>query len=92
MNFLISRILSRIESLRKRKRIAENRLHEAHLAENKRIDNMGFGYGMRHSKINFSTSKSDRLAERIEFLNLEIDKMHRLLGFIKTLYPPEEAK
>ena len=62
-----------IEKLKERLNKLESSLFEAQLNEHERINNMGFGYGMRHSKINFSTSKTDHIKEQIKGIKIQIE-------------------
>ncbi len=64
---------------------AEDRLFDANRAETERVARMGWGYGMRHSKLNFSTSKSDRIKERINSLKANLDKIQRTIEFVKSI-------
>jgi len=65
----------RTQRLLEKKKELEERLHDETIREHRRIDGMGFGYGMRHARINFSTLKSDRLRERIKKLEDEIESL-----------------
>lgn len=51
----------------------DDRLYNESLREHGRIENMGFGYAMRHSKINFSTRKSDKIRARIKDLQSQLE-------------------
>lgn len=73
---------SRIASIKANISKAEDRLRDANNAETQVITRRGWGYGMRHSKIGFSTTKSDRIKERIESLRSNLDKMQKTLEFI----------
>lgn len=53
----------------------EEKYYDACESEHQRINNMGWGYGMRHSKINFSTRKSDNIKKKIEMHELEIQRL-----------------
>lgn len=64
---------------------AEDRLFDANRVETERVARMGWGYGMRHSKLNFSTSKSDRIKERINSLKANLDKIQRTIEFVKSI-------
>lgn len=81
LKYLESRAASIKASLSK----AEDRLIDANRAETERIARMGWGYGMRHSKLNFSTSKSDRITERINVLKSNLGKVQRTIEFVKSL-------
>ena len=81
LKYLESRVASIKTSISK----AEDRLIDANRAETERVGRMGWGYGMRHSKLNFSTSKSDRIKERINNLKATLDKIQRTIEFVKSL-------
>ena len=81
LKYLESRVASIKTSISK----AEDRLIDANRAETERVGRMGLGYGMRHSKLNFSTSKSDRIKERINNLKATLDKIQRTIEFVKSM-------
>ena len=81
LKYLESRAASIKTSISK----AEDRLFDANRAETERIARMGWGHGMRHSKLNFSTSKSDRIKERINSLKVNLDKVQRTIEFVKSM-------
>lgn len=81
LKYLESRVASIKTSISK----AEDRLIDANRAETERVGRMGWGYGMRHSKLNFSTSKSDRIKERINNLKATLDKIQRTIEFVKSM-------
>ena len=81
LKYLESRVASIKTSISK----AEDRLIDANRAETERVGRMGWGYGMRHSKLNFSTSKSDRIKERIHNLKATLDKIQRTIEFVKSM-------
>ena len=81
LKYLESRAASIKASISK----AEDRLTDTNRAETERIARMGWGYGMRHSKLNFSTSKSDRITERINVLKSSLGKVQRTIEFVKSL-------
>lgn len=62
----------KLKKLIERKIQLEEKYYDACESEHQRINNMGWGYGMRHSKINFSTRKSDNIKKKIEMHELEI--------------------
>ena len=64
-----------LQKLIEKKGELEEKLHQETIREHQRINNMGWGYGMRHSKIGFSTTKSDRLRERIKKIDQQIKKI-----------------
>ena len=65
----------RLQKLLAKKSDLEHRLYEEQLRQHQRINNMGWGYGMRHAKLNFSTTKEDRLQERIEKIDKQIAEL-----------------
>ena len=81
LKYLESRAASLKTSISK----AEDRLIDANRAETERFARIGWGNGMRHSKINFSTSKSDRIKERINGLKATLDKIQRTIEFVKSM-------
>ena len=57
------------------------KLYEAERRETELIARRGWGYGMRHSKIGFSTRVSDNLKARIERCSSEIEVLvHKLVN------------
>ena len=81
LKYLESRAASIKTSISK----AEDRLIDANRAEVERVARMGWGYGMRHSKLNCSTSKSDRIKECINSLKVNLDKVQRTIEFVKSM-------
>ena len=83
MESILKYLESRAASIKTSISNAEDRLFNR--AETERISRMGWGYGMRHSKLNFSTSKSDRIKERINSLKVNLDKIQRTIEFVKSM-------
>ena len=81
----MGRMESTLKYLESRAAKAEDRLIDANRAEVERVARMGWGYGMRHSKLNCSTSKSDRIKERINSLKVNLDKVQRTIEFVKSM-------
>lgn len=65
----------KIQKLLEKKSDLEHKLYEEQCRQHERINNMGWGYGMRHAKLNFSTTKEDRLQERIEKIDKQIAEL-----------------
>ena len=65
----------KLQKLIEKKGELEEKLHQETIREHQCINNLGWGYGMRHSKIGFSTTKSDRLRERIKKIDQQIKKI-----------------
>ena len=85
MDRVIEYLESRAASIKASISKAEDRLFDANRAETERISRMGWGYGMRHSKLNFSTSKSDRIKERINSLKVNLDMIQRTIDFVNSM-------
>jgi hypothetical protein len=85
MESILKYLESRAASIKTSISNAEDRLFDANRAETERISRMGWGYGMRHSKLNFSTSQSDRIKERINSLKVNLDKIQRTIEFVKSM-------
>lgn len=64
--------MTKIEKLKNKLSELESKLYNAQCEENRKMNNMGFGYGMRHTKINVSTRKSDKIKEHIKKVEQEI--------------------
>ena len=67
----------RLKKLLEKKSDLEHRLYLEQCRQHERINNMGWGYGMRHAKLNFSTTKEDRLQERIEKIDKQIAEISK---------------
>lgn len=53
----------------------ESKLYEANLEEHARLNRMGWGHGMRCVKCSISTTKSDKIKERIKKCKSEIESL-----------------
>ena len=69
----------RIKKLEDKKSDLESKLFEAKLKTNEKWNNIGFGSGMRRSKLNLSTSREDSLKERIKVIEEEIYETKKTL-------------
>jgi len=85
MDRVIEYLESRAASIKASISKSEDRLIDANRAETERVARMGWGYGMRHGKFNFSTSRSDRIKERIGNLRETLDKIQRTIEFVKSM-------
>lgn len=63
----------KIEKLKQKKSDLESKHFDARVESNRKFNNIGFGTGMRHSKIRFSTSKEDNIKNRIDNIQKDID-------------------
>ena len=64
----------KLTKLKDKKSDLESKLFEAQLKSNSVMNNIGFGAGMRRSKVSFSTSREDSLKERIKSVEQEIEQ------------------
>lgn len=62
----------KLTKLLEKKSDLEHKLFIERCRQHERINDMGWGYGMRHAKINFSTTKEERLIKRIEDVKRKI--------------------
>lgn len=67
--------LSKLDRLKTKRQTLEDRLYEAARKETERFSRIGWGTGMRCSKINFSTRRSDSLRERIKEVDRQIAEL-----------------
>lgn len=56
----------------------ESKLFEERCRQSEILERRGFGYGMRHSKIGYSTSREDAIKERIEKVKEQIKQLSNI--------------
>lgn len=71
----MNRIDLKIEKLKNKIQELESKHFEARLQSNQRFSNLGWGAGMRMSKIYVSTTKEDNLKKRIDIAQSELFKL-----------------
>jgi hypothetical protein len=69
----------KLTKLENKKSDLESKLFDAQLKSNTVMNNIGFGAGMRRSKVSFSTSREDSLKERIIVVEKEIEQLKESL-------------
>lgn len=62
----MSKYTKKIEALKLKIEKQKERLYLEQQEQNRKFSNLGWGAGMRRSKISISTSKEDTIKERIE--------------------------
>lgn len=67
-----------LEKLIKRKGDLEEKLYQAKLISNEKFNNLGWGAGMRKSKLNVSTSKEDNIKKRLDEVKAKIKELQML--------------
>lgn len=63
------------DKLKKKLSDLESKLYDEQCKQHKQLENRGWGYGMRHSKIGFSTKREDTLKERIAKIREQIKNL-----------------
>lgn len=66
---------AKLAKLRERLNGLKSKLYDAECEEHRKINNMGLGHAMRHVKCTISTTKSDRIKERIEKCEAQINEL-----------------
>lgn len=69
---------AKLAKLRERLDALKSKLYDAECEENRKINNMGWGHAMRCVKCSISTTKSDRIKERIEKCEAQIEELESL--------------
>lgn len=68
----------KLAKLRERLNVLKSKLYDAECEEHRKINNMGWGHAMRHVKCTISTTKSDRIKERIEKCEAQIKELKNI--------------
>ena len=71
-NGFLSRCVTPLDKLKRKLSELESKLFDERCRQNTSLNNRGGGYGMRHSKIGFSTRREDSIKERIEEVKQQI--------------------
>lgn len=71
----LKRCTTKLDKLKRKLFDLESKLYAEQYNQHQILNNRGWGYGMRHSKIGFSTTREDRLKERIEAIKKEIQEL-----------------
>lgn len=77
-------IETKLAKLQERLAELKSKLYDAECEEHRKINNMGFGHAMRHVKCTISTTKSDRIKERIEKCEAQINKLKAFQSEVRT--------
>lgn len=73
----MKKTISKLDRLKAKRQELEDKLWEAEKKETERFSRIGWGTGMRCSKINFSTRRSDSLRERIKEVDRQIAELRQ---------------
>ena len=69
---------TQIQKYQERLSSLEDRLHKEQVEEHKKIENLGWGAGMRKTKVSISTTKSDRTLVQIRKVKTRIRALEHL--------------
>lgn len=75
--FLV-RCETKLDKLKRKLTDLESKLYDERCRQNTILNNRGWGYGMRHSKIGFSTRREDAIKERIEKVKEQIKQLSNI--------------
>lgn len=71
----LTRCVTTLDKLKNKLSDLESKLFDAQCDTNRVLDKRGWGYGMRHSKIGFSTRKEDALKDKIASIKKQIKEL-----------------
>jgi hypothetical protein len=74
----LARCETKLDKLKRKLSDLESKLVDERCKPNEMLERRGFGYGMRHSKIGFSTSREDSIKERIEKVKEQIKQLSNI--------------
>lgn len=71
----LARCETKLDKLKRKLSDLESKLFDERCRQHEVLERRGFGYGMTHSKIGFSTSREDSIKERIEKVKEQIKQL-----------------
>lgn len=74
----LARCETKLDKLKRKLSDLESKLYYERCRQNETLERKGWGYGMRHSKIGFSTRREDSLKERIEKVKEQIKQLSNI--------------
>ena len=74
----LARCETKLDKLKRKLFDLESKLYYEQSRQNEMLARRGFGYGMRHSKIGFSTRREDSLKERIKEVKEQIKQLSNI--------------
>lgn len=74
----LARCETKLDKLKRKLFDLESKLYYEQNKQHEMLNRRGFGYGMRHSKISFSTRREDSLKERIEKVKEQIKQLSNI--------------
>ena len=74
----LARCETKLDKLKRKLFDLECKLLEERCKQHETLERRGWGYGMRHSKLGFSTRREDSLKERIEEVKKQIKQLSNI--------------
>lgn len=74
----LARCETKLDKLKRKLSDLENKLFDERCRQNEMLERRGWGYGMRHSKIGYSTKREDSLKERIREIKEQIKQLSNI--------------
>lgn len=74
----LARCETTLDKLKRKLSDLESKLLEVRCRQNEMLERRGWGFGMTHSKIGFSTRREDSLKERIEKVKEQIKQLSNI--------------
>ena len=74
----LSRCETKLDKLKRKLSDLESKLFEERCRQNEMLERRGWGYGMRHGNIGFSTRREDSLKERIKEVKEQIKQLSNI--------------
>ena len=74
----LARCETKLDKLKRKLSDLESKLIDERCRQHETLERRGWGYGMRHSKIGFSTSREDSIKERIEKIKEQIKQLSNI--------------
>lgn len=74
----LARCETKLDKLKRKLSDLESKLYDERCRQHEMLERQGWGYGMRHSKIGFSTRREDSLKERIEEIKKQIKQLSNI--------------
>lgn len=74
----LARCVTELDKLKRKLSDLESKLFDERCRQHETLESRGWGYGMSHSKIGFSTRREDSLKERIEEVKKQIKQLSNI--------------
>ena len=78
LNGFIARCETKLDKLKRKLSDLESKLYDERCRQNKMLESRGWGYGMRHSKIGYSTRRENMLKDRISEIKEQIKQLSNI--------------